>query len=219
MPSRWENGKRVWIEDWGSHTDRMIREAQKRGEFENLPGAGKPIVLDENVFAGDMDSAYRVARNANAAPLWITLDKEVSDDLEALASLLERTARYMEEQAARAITSDGTLSNVSGAPRDAAMRNAASPKPRWWPFGRNGRPKSSAGAGSAGFPTLASLEAERQRARALYLSRAAEVDKKIEQYNSLRPPHLTWLEKPRLPAAVAERRFDARLPAFGASRG
>ena len=29
-----------WYE---SHVDRQIREAQERGEFDNLPGAGKPI--------------------------------------------------------------------------------------------------------------------------------------------------------------------------------
>lgn len=28
---------------WESWIDRQIREAQERGEFENLPGAGKPI--------------------------------------------------------------------------------------------------------------------------------------------------------------------------------
>lgn len=28
---------------WESRVDRQIREAQERGEFDNLPGAGKPI--------------------------------------------------------------------------------------------------------------------------------------------------------------------------------
>ena len=42
------------------------------------------LQLDENVFAGEMDAAYRVASNANAAPLWITLDKEIGEDSEAL---------------------------------------------------------------------------------------------------------------------------------------
>jgi hypothetical protein len=38
---------------WESAVDRQIREAQERGEFDNLPGAGKPIAdigepYDEN---------------------------------------------------------------------------------------------------------------------------------------------------------------------------
>ena len=28
-----------------SHIDRLIREATERGEFDNLPGAGKPLNL------------------------------------------------------------------------------------------------------------------------------------------------------------------------------
>jgi hypothetical protein len=31
------------VERWESPVDRAIREAQERGEFDNLPGAGKPL--------------------------------------------------------------------------------------------------------------------------------------------------------------------------------
>jgi hypothetical protein len=200
----------------------MIREAQQRGDFDNLPGTGKPIVLDENVFAGDMDAAYRVAANANAAPLWVTLDKEVSEDLEALSSLLERTALYMEEKAAP-VTRPASSGEETGAESAGASTSGSSqaaskatglPKPRWWQFGRRRAASRSAVSAASATLTLAGLEAERQRARTLYLNRAAEVDKKIEQYNSLRPRHLSWLEKQRLAPHIAARRFDARLPAF-----
>jgi hypothetical protein len=60
--------------------------------------------------------------------------------------------------------------------------------------------------------TVAELKAERQRARALYLARAAEVDEKIKAFNSHRPRNLSWLEKPRLPAETAGRDFDASCP-------
>jgi hypothetical protein len=209
MPYRWENGKRVWIEDWGSHTDRMIREAQARGDFDNLPGTGKPILLEENVFAGEMEGAYRVASNANAAPLWITLDKEVSQDLDDLATMLERTARYLEERASHL-----SASPSPSAPSAPALTTTPQ-KPRWWHFSfRRTAPTGSSPRGASGGATLADLEAERQRARTLYLKRAAEVDKKIDLYNAERPRHLTWLEKQRLTPHIAARRFDARVPAF-----
>ena len=31
------------MENWESPVERAIREAQERGEFDNLPGAGKPL--------------------------------------------------------------------------------------------------------------------------------------------------------------------------------
>ncbi|CAA9211729.1 MAG: hypothetical protein AVDCRST_MAG77-310 [uncultured Chloroflexi bacterium] len=181
MPSiRHEGDKKEVVWGWESHVDKMIRDAQARGDFDNLPGAGKPLDLEENVFAGDMASAFRLVRNANAAPLWVQLDKEIGDDAAALQTMLERTARYLEEQAAHI-----------RAERPAESRNSP-----------------------ARSRTIAHLEAERQRARALYLTRAAELDKKIDEYNANRPRNLSWLEKTRLLPAVAARRFDERIPPY-----
>jgi DnaJ family protein C protein 28 len=168
MPSvRREGDKREIVWSWESHVDRMIREAQARGDFDNLPGAGKPLDLEDNVFAGEMQSAYRIAKNAAAAPLWVHLDREIGEDSAALDALLERTARSLEALAARAATG---------------------------------------------------LAAERRRARALYLQKSADLDKRIEEYNAQRPRTLSWLEKTRLLPAVAARRFDARIPPFDGER-
>lgn len=92
---RKEGDKREVVWNWGSHVDRMIHEAQQRGDFDNLPGAGKPLDLDDNVYAGEMASAYRVAKNANAAPLWVQLDKEIGEDKAALEAFLERNGQYI----------------------------------------------------------------------------------------------------------------------------
>src|SRR5687768_14261876 len=96
MPSvRKDGDKREVVWNWGSHVDQMIREAQRRGDFDNLPGAGKPLNLDDNVFAGEMAAAFRVAKNANAAPLWVQLAKEIGEEKAALEDYLERTATYV----------------------------------------------------------------------------------------------------------------------------
>ncbi|MBI3972709.1 MAG: DUF1992 domain-containing protein [Chloroflexi bacterium] len=47
------------MDDWGSHVDRLIREAQERGEFDNLPGTGKPLQLDDLLFTGQPDVCGR----------------------------------------------------------------------------------------------------------------------------------------------------------------
>jgi hypothetical protein len=43
------------VERWESPVERAIREAQERGEFDNLPGAGKPLQSLGNVDTDDPD--------------------------------------------------------------------------------------------------------------------------------------------------------------------
>jgi hypothetical protein len=163
MPSiRKEGDKKEVVWSWGNHVDQMIREAQRRGDFDNLPGMGKPLKLDDDVFAGEMAGAYRIAKNANAAPLWVQLGKEIEEDRAALGAMLERSARYVAEL------------------------------------------KAPPGA----------REAARLQARKVYLERAAELNKKITEYNAVRPRQLTWLEKPGLLPQVAARQFDEQIPAI-----
>ncbi|HXI16931.1 MAG TPA: DUF1992 domain-containing protein [Chloroflexota bacterium] len=211
MPSiRKEDAKKQVVWSWGNHVDQMIREAQERGEFVNLPDTGKPLTLDDNVFAGEMQSAYRLAKTANAAPLWVALDGEIGLDGAALAAMLERTAAYLEKHAAQL---RAALAAVASQRTSLPL---ASARPRWWPFRRaamDGKVNSRQTPDSSPqFDTLHSLEEERLRARGLYLQRAAELDEKIVQYNSNRPRSLSWLEKTRLTPAGTARQFDARIP-------
>ena len=161
MPSvRKEGEKREVVWNWGSHVDQMIREAQQRGDFDNLPGTGKPLDLDDNVFAGDMAGAFRVAKNANAAPLWVQLDKEIGEEKEALEAYLERTARYVAE-----------------------MKGTAEVRER-----------------------------ERVRARGVYLKRVGEMNKKVLEFNVIRPRQLSWMEKMQVSERAAAAAFDATVP-------
>ena len=95
MPYRHEGDRRVRIESWEGHVEQTIREARERGDFDNLPGAGKPLDLEENPFAGEWQSAFRMARNAGAAPLWVQLDREIAADRTALREMASRTARHL----------------------------------------------------------------------------------------------------------------------------
>jgi hypothetical protein len=46
-----------------------IRQATKRGDFDNLPGAGKPLDLGEDAhLPAELRMAYRVLKNAGYLP-------------------------------------------------------------------------------------------------------------------------------------------------------
>lgn len=58
--------------------EEKIREAMARGEFDNLPGAGKPLVLDDDsMVPGDLRVAYRILKNAGCVPPELDLRKEI----------------------------------------------------------------------------------------------------------------------------------------------
>jgi hypothetical protein len=59
--------------------ENRIREAVANGEFDRLPGAGKPLNLDE-YFATpeDLRMAFSILKNANCAPVEVELFKEVA---------------------------------------------------------------------------------------------------------------------------------------------
>jgi hypothetical protein len=75
---------------WESAVERQIREAQERGEFDNLPGAGKPLDLHDS---GDPDWwVKRFAQRENldlggALPGALALRKEAAGYPQALADV------------------------------------------------------------------------------------------------------------------------------------
>ncbi len=70
------------------YVEEQIQEAQARGEFDNLPGFGKPLDLDNNQFAGDKALAYSMLKQNGFAPPEIELAKEIrSESKQAEAKL------------------------------------------------------------------------------------------------------------------------------------
>lgn len=58
--------------------EERIREAMERGEFENLPGAGKPLLLeDDSMVPADLRLAYKILKNAGCIPPELELRKEI----------------------------------------------------------------------------------------------------------------------------------------------
>ncbi len=85
--------------DWEAAIEKQIREAMERGDFDELPGRGKPQELwqDPNVPA-DWQLAFKVLKDAGYAPDWIEQDKEIRAELEKLFAPFKR---YLEREHAR----------------------------------------------------------------------------------------------------------------------
>lgn len=67
--------------NWGKIVEEQIRDAQERGDFDNLDGAGKPLRHRDDdpdtALEGDLKMAHHILKNANVAPFWVELDKEI----------------------------------------------------------------------------------------------------------------------------------------------
>lgn len=71
-----------------------IREAIAEGEFDSLPGAGKPLSLEEYFSAPeDLRMAFSILKNANCAPAEVELLNDVSRLEHALAETSETATK------------------------------------------------------------------------------------------------------------------------------
>jgi hypothetical protein len=75
--------------------EERIREAQENGEFDNLPGQGQPLPLDDNShIPEDLRIAYKILKNADCLPPEIQEKKEIQQMEELLASIPDEKERY-----------------------------------------------------------------------------------------------------------------------------
>jgi DnaJ family protein C protein 28 len=76
---------------WESLIDQKIREAMEQGEFDDLPGKGKPVDTSENPFEDpELRLAHRILRNAGFAPSWIEERKDIEAGLEIARNQLSK---------------------------------------------------------------------------------------------------------------------------------
>lgn len=69
----------------GIIAEQRIREACERGAFDNLPGAGRPLELeDDSHIPEDLRMAYKLLKNAGYVPEEVADRKEAQSIVEAL---------------------------------------------------------------------------------------------------------------------------------------
>ncbi|MDR2744311.1 MAG: DUF1992 domain-containing protein [Desulfovibrio sp.] len=66
--------------------EKRIEQAQKNGEFDNLPGSGRPLEIEDmSLVPEELRMAYKILRNAGCLPPELAERKEIN----RLADLLE----------------------------------------------------------------------------------------------------------------------------------
>ena len=80
--------------------ENRIREAMEQGQFDNLPGAGQPLSLEE-YFATpeDLRMAYSVLKSANCRPLEVELLNEITRLEQAVATAADEATRATHQRA------------------------------------------------------------------------------------------------------------------------
>ena len=75
--------------------EERILQAQRRGDFENLPGSGKPLEIeDDRHIPEDLRLAYKILKNAGCIPPEIELKKEIHQTRDLLAAMEDTAQKY-----------------------------------------------------------------------------------------------------------------------------
>jgi hypothetical protein len=75
--------------------EERIKKAQKQGEFDNLPGSGKPLDLESDQhIPEDLRLPYKILRNADCLPEEIALRKDIHRTDELLAAMPDTAEKY-----------------------------------------------------------------------------------------------------------------------------
>jgi len=70
--------------------ERRIKEAQERGDFDNLPGHGQPIHLeDDSHIPEDLRLVYKILKNADCLPPEVEIKKEILTTEALLAGMTD----------------------------------------------------------------------------------------------------------------------------------
>jgi hypothetical protein len=77
--------------------EERIQKAQEEGLFDNLPGKGKPLDLDDDSFVPeDLRLTYKILKNAKCLPIEMELRKEIFSLRQLLnASIDSETGREL----------------------------------------------------------------------------------------------------------------------------
>jgi DnaJ family protein C protein 28 len=79
--------------------EELMRKAMAEGKFDNLPGKGRPLHLDEaNPHANpEWELAYRMLKEAGYSLPWIEAIREIEKDIEAARSDLRRAWEWYQD--------------------------------------------------------------------------------------------------------------------------
>ncbi|MDM8521822.1 DUF1992 domain-containing protein [Desulfococcaceae bacterium HSG8] len=75
--------------------EERIRISQKKGDFDDLPGSGKPLILkDDRCVPDDLRLAYKILKNGDFLPPEIELKKKIRQTEDLLAGMKDTAEKY-----------------------------------------------------------------------------------------------------------------------------
>ena len=75
--------------------EERIRRAQKKGEFDNLEGSGKPLDIEaDSHIAEDLRLAHKILKNASCLPPEIELKKEIQRTEDLLSGMKDTAVKH-----------------------------------------------------------------------------------------------------------------------------
>jgi hypothetical protein len=79
--------------------EERIREAMDRGEFDDLPGRGEPLELEnDSHLPEDLRIAYKILKNADCLPPELQLRKQIHTTQQLLAGITDTQQKYKQLQ-------------------------------------------------------------------------------------------------------------------------
>ncbi len=80
---------------YGTIVEQRIRKAQQDGEFDHLPGQGRPLQLeDDSRVPEDLRLAYKILKNADCLPPELAEKKEIRQMEDMLARIPDEEEKY-----------------------------------------------------------------------------------------------------------------------------
>jgi len=76
-----------------------IQEAERKGDFKDLPGKGKPLELeDDSMIPAELRMAYKALKNGGYLPPEVQLRKDIHSALDLLEYMEDEKERYKQMQ-------------------------------------------------------------------------------------------------------------------------
>lgn len=92
--------------------EQAILEAQRRGEFENLKGQGRPLDLESDPFMPEhLRMAYKMLKNAGYVPEEIQAQREIRSLIECLEQETDESRKMRQIQKVNLLLLKGKLEN------------------------------------------------------------------------------------------------------------
>jgi hypothetical protein len=75
--------------------EKRILEAQKKGDFDDLPGSGEPVSIeDDSHVPEDLRLTYKILKNANCVPPEVQLRKDIRKMEDMLEGMSDEKEKY-----------------------------------------------------------------------------------------------------------------------------